>query len=105
MVQLDINVARSARHGRQNDHRILRADRGIEPLKVLDVLIVDEDVHEALQLIVLEQTIAQGWIAICEVTQHLADRLTLGLYLLFATCLVTKHGWNAHGAHIYNPSL
>src|SRR5215469_750652 len=67
----------SACDRRDDVDRVALADRRLLPLQESNIIFISKDIDKAVYLIVLlEDLPAQVWVAVSEVVQHCADRLT-----------------------------
>src|SRR4029079_14502217 len=72
---------RSARHGRHDADRVPRTERGLFPIEMTDVLVVDVNVYEAPQTAVLFiQGAAKVAVSADEPLQRVADRGAFDLH-------------------------
>src|SRR5579872_5224360 len=68
-----LTASGAARHGRKDDYRVPAGNPRCQVIQVLDVLVVDVDFDEALDLVALEQRVAQGRIPGHERLEGLTD--------------------------------
>src|SRR5215211_4909437 len=64
----------AARDGREDRHLVAVLDRRVEPLEEANVLAAYVYVHEAAQVSVLGDAVAQPVVAVVEAVEHLTDR-------------------------------
>src|SRR4051794_10746802 len=93
-------LARAAGHRRQDHERVAVLDGRFEPVEHAHVLVVQVDVHVAVQLAVLAEQLALGLRVLRrERAQHLADVLAVGLDFLRAARRVPEDRGDLDDAH------
>src|SRR3954453_11839979 len=87
-------------HRRQDHERVVRADRGLEPLQHAHVLVVHVDVHVAVELAALREELALGGgVLLRERAQHVPDVAAVDGDFLLAPRGRAEDGWDLYGAH------
>src|SRR4051795_9622973 len=90
----------AAGHRRQDNEGVALTDRSIQALQDPNVLVVQIDVHVAVQLPVLAEELALGiGVLLGQRAEHLAHVRARGGHLLLAARGRAEYGWNLDRAH------